>query len=106
MSQNISNFNIFQRTQESKIQNSKHQKRKLIVIDAGSKLSNEQMGELDNKYNKLPNAEENELHSRHNIKDLFLADYNYKDWFVPTLKAEEKKYCLCHNYKVMMKYKT
>ena len=55
------------------------------------------MGELDNEYNKLPNAEKNEFHSRYNISDIFLDDYDYSDWFVPPLKAEEKKYCLCHH---------
>ena len=41
------------------------------------KLFNKQIGQLDNEYNKLSNAEKNKFLSRYNISDLFLDDYDY-----------------------------
>ena len=46
------------------------------------KLFNKQIGQLDNEYNKLSNAEKNKFLSRYNISDLFLDDYDYIMWLV------------------------
>ena len=64
--------------------------------DAVSKLFIRQIGQLDNKYSKLSDAEKNEFHSRQNISDLFLDDYCYDDWFISSLEDNEK-YRPCHH---------
>ena len=64
--------------------------RKAIVNDAASKIFNQQMGQLDNEYSKLANAEKYEFCFRYNISDLFLDDYNYDDWFISSLESDEK----------------
>ena len=57
--------------------------------NAVSKLFIKQIGQLDNKYSKLSDAEKNEFHSRQNISDLFLDDYCYDDWFISSLEDNE-----------------
>ena len=58
--------------------------------NAAFKLFNQQMGKLDDEYNELSNAVKNEFCSRYNISDLFLDVYDYDNWFVPSLKSDEK----------------
>ena len=41
------------------------------------KFFNEQVGELVNEYKKSINWGKNAFHSRYNITDLFLDDYDY-----------------------------
>ena len=55
-------------TEESKIQNSWHEKRKDFASDAVSKTFHEQMGEQDNEFDKLSKTE--------NFKD-FMKLYKY-----------------------------
>ena len=58
--------------------------------NAAFKLFNQQMGKLDDEHNELSNAIQNEFCSRYNISDLFLDVYDYDNWFVPSLKSDEK----------------
>ena len=58
--------------------------------NAAFKLFNQQMGKLDDEYNELSNAVKNEFCSRYNINDLFLDVYDYDNWFVLSLKSDEK----------------
>ena len=69
-----------------------HEKRKDIVSDADSKILNEQIGELDNEFNKLSKPKK-EVCSRYNIGDLFLGDYDCGDLF---LSPESDERVRCH----------
>ena len=39
------------------------------------------MGKLNNECNKFSNVEKTKFHSRYNISDLFVDDYDHSDWF-------------------------
>ena len=69
-----------------------HKKRKDIVSDAGSKILNEQIGELDNEFNKLSKPKK-EVCSRYNIGDPFVGDYDCGDLFLSPEKDEKVR---CH----------
>ena len=97
MTQNISTtksfFNKINELTSIKSRKQDTQKRKIIVNDAASKLFNEQMVKLDDKYNESLNAEKNQFCSGYNISDLFLSDYYYlffSDVFVPPRRGYEK----------------
>ena len=58
--------------------------------DVGSELFNEQMRKLDGEYKKLWEVQKKEFHSRYNVDDLILEDFNFNDWLVPPLEGDEK----------------
>ena len=64
-------------------------KRKAIVNHTASKLFNEQMGELDNEYNKSLHVKKM-FCSTYNISDLLIEDYDYSDWFVPPVGGDDE----------------
>ena len=60
--------------------------------DAGSKILNEQIGELDNAFDKLSKPKK-EVCSRYNIGDLFVGDYDCGDL---CLSPESDEKVRCH----------
>ena len=72
--------------------NSSHKKIKDIVSNADSKILNEQIGELDNEFDKLSKPKK-EVCSRVNIGDLFVGDYDCGDLF---LSPESDEKVTCH----------
>ena len=83
-------FNKMNKFRKVKSRTKDTTKRKVIVKDVGSELFNEQMRKLDGEYKKLWKVQKKEFHSRYNVDDLILEDFNFNDWLVPPLEGDEK----------------
>ena len=95
ITQNISTFKSFSKKiynlRKVKSRTVETKKRKPFVDNTAYKLFNKQIGQLDNEYNKLSNAEKNKFLSRYNISDLFLDDYDYIMWLVGVTTITRRK---------------
>ena len=87
--QNISTLKSFsKKNNKSKTSWRKQCAWKDIVSDADSKILNENIGELDNEFNKLAKPKK-EACCRYNIGDLFVGDHDCGDLFLSP-ESDEK----------------